>query len=141
MEGHLLNDISSSLKHSSVIYLNFQDGLANTANGRKDSRCITAANSADIAGALIDGNFNEELYHYINVLRISVPSLKERAGDISILARHFLQEYSKEYNAQARSFTKEVLQTLTRHHWPGNVREPCTKFKEFVLNADIMIRK
>ena len=71
-------------KHSSVIYLNFfKDGTVNTANGREEVDVrVLAANSADIEKALIDGNFNEELYHYINVLRISVPSLKERAGDI-----------------------------------------------------------
>ena len=97
---------------------------------------ILAANSSDIEKALIDGNFNEELYHYINVLRINVPSLKERAGDIALLARHFLQEYSKEFNAQARSFTEEAARSLARYHWPGNVRELMNQIKRVVLMSD-----
>ena len=137
----LLNDILTLPKAQQCNLLKFlQDGTVNTANGRKEVDVrVLAANSADIEKALIDGNFNEELYHYINVLRISVPSLKERAGDISILARHFLQEYSKEYNAQARSFTKEALQTLTRYHWPGNVRELMHQVQRVVLMSDTVM--
>jgi DNA-binding NtrC family response regulator len=100
---------------------------------------ILSANSSDIEKALIDGNFNEELYHYINVLRINVPSLKERAGDIAILARHFLQLYSKEYNAQARSFSEDATRVLTRYHWPGNVRELMNQIKRVVLMSDTVV--
>ncbi|HDV5331590.1 TPA: cyclic-di-GMP-binding transcriptional regulator VpsR, partial [Vibrio cholerae] len=100
---------------------------------------ILAANSSDIEKALIDGDFNEELYHYINVLRINVPSLKERASDIVLLAKHFLQEYSKEYNAQARSFSDDAVRGLTRYHWPGNVRELMNQIKRVVLMSDTVV--
>ncbi|QSA19764.1 cyclic-di-GMP-binding transcriptional regulator VpsR, partial [Vibrio furnissii] len=98
-----------------------------------------AANSSDIEKALIDGDFNEELYHYINVLRINVPSLKERAADVAVLAKHFLREYSKEYNAQARSFTEDAMRALTRYHWPGNVRELMNQIKRVVLMSDTIM--
>jgi len=117
-----------------------QEGTVETDSGRKEVDVrVLAANSADIEKALIDGDFNEELYHYINVLRINVPSLKERAGDIAILARYFLQEYSKEYNAQARSFTEQAARTLTRYHWPGNVRELMNQVKRIVLMSDTVM--
>ncbi|WP_159739349.1 cyclic-di-GMP-binding transcriptional regulator VpsR [Vibrio atypicus] len=134
----LLNDILTLPKSQQINLLRFlQEGTVDTANGRQEVDVrILAANSADIEKALIDGDFNEELYHYINVLRINVPSLKERAGDIAILARHFLQEYSKEYNAQARSFTEEAARDLTRYHWPGNVRELMNQIKRIVLMSD-----
>ncbi|MEH0666953.1 sigma-54-dependent transcriptional regulator [Vibrio scophthalmi] len=134
----LLNDILTLPKSQQVNLLRFlQEGTIETKEGPKEVDVrILAANSADIEKALIDGDFNEELYHYINVLRINVPSLKERAGDIAILARHFLQEYSKEYNAQARSFTEEALRELTRYHWPGNVRELMNQIKRVVLMSD-----
>ncbi|EGA70123.1 sigma-54 dependent transcriptional regulator [Vibrio sinaloensis DSM 21326] len=137
----LLNDILTLPKSQQVNLLRFlQEGTVDTANGRKEIDVrILAANSADIEKALIDGDFNEELYHYINVLRINVPSLKERAGDIAILARHFLQEYSKEYNAQARSFTEDAARSLTRYHWPGNVRELMNQIKRVVLMSDTVM--
>ncbi|OXX48578.1 sigma-54-dependent Fis family transcriptional regulator, partial [Vibrio sp. V17_P4S1T151] len=110
----LLKDILTLPKSQQANLLRFlQEGTIETSMGVKEVDVrILAANSSDIEKALIDGNFNEELYHYINVLRINVPSLKERAGDIALLARHFLQEYSKEFNAQARSFTEEAARSL-----------------------------
>lgn len=137
----LLNDILTLPKTQQFNLLRFlQEGMVDTEYGRKEVDVrVLAANSADIEKALIDGDFNEELYHYINVLRINVPSLKERAGDISLLARHFLQEYSKEYNAQARSFTEEAIRALTRYHWPGNVRELMNQIKRIVLMSDTVM--
>jgi len=137
----LLNDILTLPKSQQFNLLRFlQEGMVDTESGRKEVDVrVLAANSADIEKALIDGDFNEELYHYINVLRINVPSLKERAGDISLLARHFLQEYSKEYNAQARSFTEEASRALTRYHWPGNVRELMNQIKRIVLMSDTVM--
>ncbi|MGR5236148.1 cyclic-di-GMP-binding transcriptional regulator VpsR [Vibrio alfacsensis] len=138
----LLNDILTISKDQQMNLLRFlQEGTIETADGIKsvDVR-ILAANSSDVEKALIDGDFNEELYHYINVLRINVPSLKERASDISLLARYYLQEFSKEYNSQAKSFSEEALKALTRYFWPGNVRELMNQVKRAVLMSDsIMI--
>lgn len=134
----LLKDILTLPKSQQANLLRFlQEGTIETSTGVKEVDVrILAANSSDIEKALIDGNFNEELYHYINVLRINVPSLKERAGDIALLARHFLQECSKEFNAQARSFTEEAARSLARYHWPGNVRELMNQIKRVVLMSD-----
>ncbi|MGR5530056.1 cyclic-di-GMP-binding transcriptional regulator VpsR [Vibrio alfacsensis] len=138
----LLNDILTISKDQQMNLLRFlQEGTIETKEGIKnvDVR-ILAANSSDVEKALIDGDFNEELYHYISVLRINVPSLKERASDISLLARYYLQEFSKEYNSQAKSFTEDALKALTRYFWPGNVRELMNQVKRAVLMSDsIMI--
>ncbi|MFA0320234.1 sigma-54-dependent transcriptional regulator, partial [Vibrio sp. 10N.222.55.A3] len=120
----LLNDVLAMPRNQQLNLLRFlQEGKIETADGPKpvDVR-ILAANSSDIEKALIEGDFNEELYHYINVLRIHVPSLKERVSDISVLANHFLREYSKEFNAQAKSFSDDAIRSMNRYHWPGNVR-------------------
>ncbi len=115
----------------------FQQGTLPASIGAKavDVR-ILATHTTDIEKALIDGDFNEELYHYINVLRINVPSLRERASDIALFAGHFLKEYSKEYNAQARSFSEQALQSMERYDWPGNVRELMNQIKRMVLMSD-----
>ncbi|MDC0609376.1 cyclic-di-GMP-binding transcriptional regulator VpsR [Vibrio sp.] len=134
----LLNDILSITRDQQINLLRFfQEGTVETSNGFKqvDVR-ILAANSTDIEKALIDGDFNEELYHYINVLRINVPSLKERMGDIPLIANHYLQLFSKEYNAQARGFTEEALKSLSRYQWPGNIRELMNQIKRVVLMSD-----
>ncbi len=137
----LLNDILTLPKSQQLNLLRFlQEGTVETSEGVKEVDVrILSANSSDIEKALIDGDFNEELYHYINVLRINVPSLKERAGDIAILSRHFLQEYSKEYNAQARSFSEDATRALTRYHWPGNVRELMNQIKRVVLMSETVV--
>ncbi|MGR5408768.1 cyclic-di-GMP-binding transcriptional regulator VpsR [Vibrio sp. PNB22_8_1] len=138
----LLNDILTISKDQQMNLLRFlQEGTIETKEGIKnvDVR-ILAANSSDVEKALIDGDFNEELYHYISVLRINVPSLKERASDIPLLARYYLQEFSKEYNSQAKSFSEDALKALTRYFWPGNVRELMNQVKRAVLMSDsIMI--
>jgi len=137
----LLNDVLAMPRNQQLNLLRFlQEGKIETADGPKsvDVR-ILAANSSDIEKALIEGDFNEELYHYINVLRIHVPSLKERVSDISVLANHFLREYSKEFNAQAKSFSEDAIRSMNRYHWPGNVRELMNQIKRVVLMSDAAI--
>ncbi|MEZ8019801.1 sigma-54-dependent Fis family transcriptional regulator [Vibrio splendidus] len=137
----LLNDVLAMPRNQQLNLLRFlQEGKIETADGPKpvDVR-ILAANSSDIEKALIEGDFNEELYHYINVLRIHVPSLKERVSDISVLANHFLREYSKEFNAQAKSFSDDAIRSMNRYHWPGNVRELMNQIKRVVLMSDTVI--
>ncbi|MEZ8355058.1 cyclic-di-GMP-binding transcriptional regulator VpsR [Vibrio splendidus] len=137
----LLNDVLAMPRDQQLNLLRFlQEGKIETADGPKpvDVR-ILAANSSDIEKALIEGDFNEELYHYINVLRIHVPSLKERVSDISVLANHFLREYSKEFNAQAKSFSDDAIRSMNRYHWPGNVRELMNQIKRVVLMSDAVI--
>ncbi|QMV13434.1 cyclic-di-GMP-binding transcriptional regulator VpsR [Vibrio spartinae] len=137
----LLNDILSITKDQQLNLLRFfQEGTVETSRGFQaaDVR-ILAANATDIEKALIDGNFNDELYHYINVLRINVPSLKERVSDIPSIARHYLQQFSKEYNAQARDFTEDALKILSRYHWPGNIRELINQIKRMVLMSDTVM--
>ncbi len=137
----LLNDVLAMPRNQQLNLLRFlQEGKIETAEGPKsvDVR-VLAANSSDIEKALIEGDFNEELYHYINVLRIHVPSLKERVSDISVLADHFLREYSKEFNAQAKSFSDDAIRSMNRYHWPGNVRELMNQIKRVVLMSDAVI--
>ncbi|WP_139683862.1 cyclic-di-GMP-binding transcriptional regulator VpsR [Vibrio tasmaniensis] len=137
----LLNDVLAMPRNQQLNLLRFlQEGKVETSKGAKsvDVR-ILAANSSDIEKALIEGDFNEELYHYINVLRIHVPSLKERVSDISVLANHFLREYSKEFNAQAKSFSDDAIRSMNRYHWPGNVRELMNQTKRVVLMSDAVI--
>jgi DNA-binding NtrC family response regulator len=87
-----------------------------------DTRIITATNT-DLAKEVKQGRFREDLYYRINVVTIELPPLKERIGDVPLLARHFLQLYSSLHNKKKLGITEPALGSLERYNWPGNVRE------------------
>ena len=87
-----------------------------------DVRVILASNK-DLTKEVEAGNFRQDLYYRINVVTISVPSMRERIGDIPLLAEHFLRHYCAQAHKEVLGFTDEVMQRLQQYHWPGNVRE------------------
>jgi two-component system response regulator PilR (NtrC family) len=87
-----------------------------------DARVIAMTN-ADLEGRVAEGRFREDLYYRLNVFRIQVPPLRERAGDVVRLAHHFLARESARLGRALRGFRRECEQALLAHTWPGNVRE------------------
>ena len=100
-----------------------------------DTRVLAATN-VDLTEALRKGQFREDLYYRIGVVVIPMPSLRERDGDILLLAKAFLQRYSAENNKQMRTFTPQALRAIERHSWPGNIRELENRIKRAVIMAD-----
>ncbi|MCI0340561.1 MAG: sigma-54 dependent transcriptional regulator [Planctomycetales bacterium] len=88
---------------------------------RVDVRVIAATN-ADLDAALRDGKLREDLYYRLKVVTIHVPALRERRGDIPLLARHFLEKSSSE-NGKKVALAPEALRAFEAYDWPGNVRE------------------
>jgi DNA-binding NtrC family response regulator len=81
-----------------------------------------------------DGGFREDLYYRLNVFPVTVPSLRERAGDIAPLSRHFIDRFAAEENKQVAGLTPQASQLLERFNWPGNVRQlENTIFRAVVL--------
>jgi two-component system NtrC family response regulator/two-component system response regulator HydG len=87
-----------------------------------DVRIVTATHH-DLEKKLEDGTFREDLFYRLNVIPIGIPPLRERPGDIPLLAHHFLQKYAAANGKQIDGFDDETLGLLLRHRWPGNVRE------------------
>ena len=87
-----------------------------------DIRFICAAN-IDLKEAVRRGQFREDLYYRINVVPINLPPLRERGGDIQLLAEHYLREFNKIIGKNLRGFTTGVLARMRNYSWPGNVRE------------------
>jgi serine/threonine-protein kinase PknK len=84
---------------------------------------IVSATSQDILRAVRAGRFREELYHRLSVLELRVPALRERRGDIAILAQYFVQRHAPtEAHRERTAFTREAIEFLQGLHWPGNVR-------------------
>jgi two-component system, NtrC family, nitrogen regulation response regulator NtrX len=84
---------------------------------------IVAATHKDLAAAVPDGEFREDLYYRLNVLPIHVPPLRERRGDPGLLAEHFLETFCKAEEKPLKRLSAEALRVLEHYHWPGNVRE------------------
>lgn len=89
---------------------------------RVDVRIISATNK-DLKKAVEQGEFREDLYYRLNVVRIDLPPLRERKEDIPLLAEHFLKKFSAENQKEITGFSPEAREFLLRYEWPGNVRE------------------
>jgi len=96
---------------------------------------VVAATNRDLEGAVKRGQFREDLYYRLDVLRIQVPELRERAEDVPALAEHLLFDIAREQGAPALGFTEEALDALRRHAWPGNVRELRNTLERALLAA------
>jgi DNA-binding NtrC family response regulator len=89
---------------------------------RADVRVIAATNS-DLAAAVDAGKVRRDLYYRLNVIPLMLPALRDRREDIPLLARHFLNKYTNEFQKQITNFASEAMETLMFYDWPGNVRE------------------
>jgi DNA-binding NtrC family response regulator len=87
-----------------------------------DVRVILASNQP-LEQLVASGQFRQDLYYRINVVSVELPPLRERIGDIVVLAEHFLQDKAKEAGRQITGFSPDTLEALRRYAWPGNVRE------------------
>jgi transcriptional regulator with PAS, ATPase and Fis domain len=84
---------------------------------------IIAATNVDLVDAVARGAFREDLYYRLNVVHVAVPPLRERAADIPLLVRHFIERYNHEFGKRIEGPTPEALEALCAYRWPGNVRE------------------
>ena len=84
---------------------------------------VLAASNVDLEAAVESGDFREDLYYRLNVVRIGLPPLRERGEDILLLARAFLAEFAEEYGRPVKHMSPGARDCLMAYHFPGNVRE------------------
>ena len=84
---------------------------------------ILAATNRDLEAALVQGRFREDLYYRLKVVTISLPPLRERPDDISLLTKFFISRHALELGMDNPGITRDAVATLTGNQWPGNVRE------------------
>jgi transcriptional regulator with PAS, ATPase and Fis domain len=84
---------------------------------------VIAATHRPLRELVGKGEFREDLFYRLNVLRLHLPSLRERDGDIRLLLDHFLREFNSNLHKKIKGFSKKALDTLTAYAYPGNVRE------------------
>ncbi|MDP6581958.1 MAG: sigma-54 dependent transcriptional regulator [Vicinamibacterales bacterium] len=84
---------------------------------------IIAATNVDLKGMVADGRFREDLYYRLHVIKVELPTLRDRRDDIRLLAQHFLEKYGPENDKPHLELTPDALDLLEQYDWPGNVRE------------------
>ena len=97
---------------------------------------VVASTEPDIESAVRSGAFREDLYHRLHVLPLRVPPLRERRGDVPLLARAFVRDACSRHGRPAIRLSADALSALERHEWPGNVRELRHVIERAVLSAD-----
>src|ERR1700735_540134 len=97
---------------------------------------VLAATNVDVQDAMKTGRFREDLYYRLNVLSILVPPLRERATEIPLLFRHFLDKYSEKFGKPATSPSKHLLDAAANYPWAGSLRELENFVKRYVILED-----
>ena len=123
----LLDEIGETLPSTQVKLLRFlQDGEIRPVGGNKpiyvDTRIIAATNE-NLEKAVESGRFRKDLFYRINVIRVHLPSLRERREDIPLLIDYFLKKFSDKLKKANKTFSKEAMHVLANYDWPGNIRE------------------
>ncbi len=96
---------------------------------------VIAATNRNLEAMVRRGEFREDLYYRVDVLRLHMPDIAERPGDVPALAEHLLIEIARDHGCPALGFTEAAVEALSRHRWPGNVRELRNVLERALLSA------
>jgi transcriptional regulator with PAS, ATPase and Fis domain len=116
-----------------------QDGsfsrLGSRSSVKVDVRVIASTN-IDIKAAIAQKTFREDLYYRLNGFTLKMPPLRERTDEISILSQHFMRKVAAKYEWDPLPISPALMQALTSHSWPGNLRELENTIKRYLVLAD-----
>lgn len=116
-----------------------QERMVERVGGREqievDTRVIAATNR-DLKEEMKNGNFREDLYYRLGVVTISIPPLRERGGDVLLMAKAFMERYAEENRKKIKGFTPEAITSIEQYEWPGNVRELENRIKRAVIMTE-----
>jgi DNA-binding NtrC family response regulator len=119
-----IGDMSFGLQAKLLRFLQDKqfERVGGTAKLSSDVRIIAATNK-NLLKAIEEGKFREDLYYRLNVIRIEVPSLREREDDLTLLAEHFVKQSCIKFKKNIKTISPESLKKLQEYQWPGNIRE------------------
>jgi DNA-binding NtrC family response regulator len=122
-----LDEINSASPAFQVKLLRVLQERAFEPVGSDDTRTVDArvilATNVDLTQLVAEQKFRQDLYYRINVLNVKLPPLRDRLGDIPLVANHFLRRFTQETTREILGFTEAAMAAMQRYHWPGNVRE------------------
>ena len=108
---------------------------ADRSHARVNVRLITATNR-ELQAQIQSGSFREDLYFRLNVIRLCIPPLRERCGDIALLVDHYLDVYCHQHRLNRPEITPAAMDVLMSHRWPGNIRELKNVIERVVLKTN-----
>ena len=131
--------LSTQAKLLRVLQEHEFERLGSNRTIKVDVRIIAATNK-DLEKEVAEGRFREDLYYRLNVVTIKIPPLRERDGDVELLAEYFLDKYSRSLNKKIRKIDPAAMQLLKGYRWPGNIRELENTMERAVLmtEADVI---
>jgi len=132
-----IGDLPMELQAKLLRFL--QERVVERIGGRKEIPVdvrILCATHQNLAALIEQGRFREDLYYRISEIVIEIPPLREREGDVIVLAKSFLNQLAKEYNSSVKGFSADAIAAMEGYAWPGNVRELESKVKRGVIMAD-----
>ncbi len=135
----LLDEISEmDIRLQAKLLRVIQEGEVDRIGGRKpipvDVR-IVATTNRNLAECVRDGNFREDLFYRLNVVNLTLPPLRERIGDVKLVADHFIGVYTQKNEKTLSGLSPEALGLLETHVWPGNIRELENVVERAVITA------
>jgi DNA-binding NtrC family response regulator len=107
---------------------------ADRSHTRVNVRLITATNR-DLQAQINSGAFREDLYFRLNVIRFSIPPLRERTEDVPLLVGHYIQNFAQTHKVAPTEISSEAMEALMAYRWPGNIRELKNVVERIVLKA------
>jgi two-component system response regulator AtoC len=136
----LLDEIGEMSPHlqSKLLHV-LQDGVFTRLGAQKETRVdvrIIASTNIDIAKAIAEGKFREDLYFRLDVISVELPPLRERREDIPALCEYFITKYRDRYHSKFDRLPAKLLNRFVQYDWPGNIRELENFIKRFLVLPD-----
>jgi two-component system response regulator AtoC len=129
-----ISELDMSLQ-SKLLQL-LQDGQFCRIGAQEDKKVevrVVCATNRILEDEIINGTFRADLFYRINVVNLYMPPLRERVADLAELVAYFLEFYNRKFNARAKPLSTDLMNSLRKYHWPGNIRELENLLKRYVI--------
>jgi two-component system NtrC family response regulator len=135
-----LDEIGELPQALQVKFLRFlQERVIQRVGGRKDIPVdirLVAATNADLAKSMADGKFREDLFFRLAVVKMKLPPLRDRFGDVPLLAQAILKRFASENGNEKLKFSPTAIRAMEQYHWPGNIRELENRVRRAAIMAE-----
>jgi two-component system, NtrC family, response regulator AtoC len=129
-----ISELDMSLQ-SKLLQL-LQDGQFCRIGAQEDKKVevrVVCATNRKLEDEIANGTFRADLFYRINVVNLYMPPLRERTSDLTDLVAYFIEFYNRKFNARAKSLSPDLMNSLRKYHWPGNIRELENLIKRYVI--------
>ena len=132
-----IGDLPMELQTNLLRFL--QEKTIHRIGGRQDIHVdvrVLAATHVNLETAIKDGRFRQDLYYRLNVLQIKMPPLKDRTGDIPLLAQYIFRRFANEKGHRVKGFSEEAMHAMNHYDWPGNIRELINRVRRAMVMCE-----